>query len=165
VIALALVAGAIGALLAASSLRRLEVGHTWRDWQSARSPGWFTVLQVVLVVMFLGGMILARPVELKVVLLGVPAGFCLVYFSIGIRRRFGRTTRPEPVEDDLEELEPPEPWWWKVVGFTGALLIAVLVGYLVGLRGVELVGVSVFLLVVVIVSEKLSDRIAAWIRG
>ena len=38
-----------------------------------------------------------------------------------------------------------------VAGAIGALLAAL--------------GVSVFLLVVVIVSEKLSDRIAAWIRG
>jgi hypothetical protein len=79
VIALVLAAVAVGMGLAVLSVQRLEVGETWDDWLDVQSPIWFTVVQVVLVAMFIGGL-LTPGTALTAVLLGVPGGFCVVYF-------------------------------------------------------------------------------------
>jgi hypothetical protein len=163
VIALAAIAVAAGVGLALLTVRQLDAGRTWDDWQAVDTPGWFTVLQVVLVAMFVGGLIVAGPVELKVVLVGVPGGFCLVYFSIGLRRRFGKTTRPEPDPD-------PEPVERESLGSHLAWLgvsfaIGLAVGYIVDLRGFELVAVALGIALLTNFNDLLRERLSRWILG
>jgi hypothetical protein len=168
VIALAAVAVAVGALLAVLMVQRLDVGETWDDWDLADSPGWFTALQVVLVAMFIGG--LFAPAELAAVLIGIPAGCCLVFFSIGIRRRFGKTTRPKPLDPELEaeieqevEEELRESRQSQVGWFAATLVSSLVAGYLiVDLRGLELVAVAIGWTVLVTVSERISMRFVRW---
>ncbi len=163
-IALAAVAVTVGAGLGVLTVQRLEVGETWEEWRDADSPGWFTVLQVVLIAMFLGGIFL-RPVELAAVLIGIPGGFCLVYFSIGIRRRFGKSTGPRPVEpepepEERESLRSHLAW----LGATFAISLAV--GFLlIDLRGVELVAVAAAITLVTRLGELLRDRLSRRLLG
>jgi len=166
VIALAAVSVAVGAALAVLTLQRVAVGETWDDWQVVESPRWFTALQVVLVAMLFGGFFV--PGELAAVLIGIPVGFCLVPFTIGIRRRFGRETRPvrDPeLEAEIEaELYPPESWRSRAGWFAATLAVSFVVGYLIiDLRGLELVGVAVGITVLVTLTERLQERIQRWL--
>jgi hypothetical protein len=167
VIALAAVSVAVGVLLGVLTMQRLAVGETWHDWQIVESPRWFTALQAVLIAMLFGGVFV--PGELAAVLIGIPIGFCLVPFTIGIRRRFGRDTRParDPeLEAEIEaELYPPESWRSRVGWFAATLAVSFVAGYLiVDLRGLELVGVAVGITVLVILTERLQERIGRWLR-
>jgi hypothetical protein len=75
-----------GILLGIVILRNLSVGKTWDDWQSVRSPLWFAGTQVLLVAMLVVGAAAGQPV-----LVGIPLGFCVVFFTVGITRWLRRT--------------------------------------------------------------------------
>jgi hypothetical protein len=65
--------------------------------------------------------------------------------------------------EPLEE-EPPESRWGTAIGFTLTLAFALGVGYFIGLRGLELVGIATGGLLLIIGLEKVADRLQAWIR-
>ncbi|HWM10621.1 MAG TPA: hypothetical protein VNO82_14810 [Solirubrobacteraceae bacterium] len=160
-IVLAGTAVAVGALIAVLLVQRLDVGESWEDWSRVESPRWFTAVQVVLVAMFFGGLFASD--ELAAVLVGVPAGACLVFLAIGLRRRFGRDTRPTEVEDELEE--EPESWRSRAGWFAASWAVALIVGYLIDLRGLELVAVSFGLSVLVTCTDQLRESLTRRIAG
>jgi hypothetical protein len=126
---------AVGIVLGVATLRSIDTGESWRDWQNVDVPTWFNVLQIVLVVSLLGGFIAwFLAAEVRAVLIFVPFGFCTVAFATGLRRWLvrRRTAQWQPVEHDEPEL-PPRPPFWKRLGMAVLIgaPISVGLGYLV----------------------------------
>jgi hypothetical protein len=153
---------AVGVGLGILLLQGMETGETWEDWQAAIGGRWFNIAQYGLIAMFVAGFLVQG--EVGAILISVPAGACVVFFTVGVRRRWRARHDPRPEAPPEEEDEFEEPWHWNVIGFTSVLLIGAAVLYAVGLRGLELVLVPLGALLVVIASEKLGDRLANWIR-
>jgi hypothetical protein len=172
---------ALGVLVGAATVQRLGIGETYEEWRDATPSGWHWAVQVVLAAMFLSGLFVSSG-ELTAVLIGIPGGCWLYYGSVGVRRRrrerspdsasmltiqreLADQREQEELDKELEEagvIEPLDPWRWRIVGVGGGFLLALAGDYLLGFRGVELVGGSVGAVLLVNGSAYLEGLVSRW---
>jgi hypothetical protein len=86
----------LGALASLTALGRLDIGTTWRDWQTVDTPRWWDPFQWALIAAFFVAILgLGLPHELRALVIGAFFGMCLVFFITGVRR-WRRAPRPDP---------------------------------------------------------------------
>jgi hypothetical protein len=157
-------AAVLGLLLALACLSRIEIGTTWWEWRSASVPAWLYGLQIALVAMFIAGWFV--PADLGALLIGIPVGFCVAPFVIGIRRWLARGPRPETHSREREDdEEPPRPYWQSaLITIAWAAPVGAILGVVLDRTAGDVIALAVVCPVTVLITDAISSRIRRWSR-